>query len=430
MKSQIQDFFQQIELLSEKQGHFPRFICDSRDIKPGDCFIAFKGERVDGHDFIEEAFKKGAILAICSENKVSKTSKHFVCQDPLNFIKQAACYQLEKIKPTIIGITGSCGKTTTRHFLLSLLEKSQAVFATPGNFNSQIGIPMALLGLRAEHRIAIIEMGMSHKGDILKLVDWIKLDYAIITSIGLSHAINFEDKDIGIAKAKGEILKSFPYSFFNEQTSKYEPFSHFTNRTLVYTDQIFQKEEGTFFQIGNQIKGPFILNLKAPHLLENLHLTLACIYKMGMSDHDIHQALKGLRTEEKRMEERLINQIEFIDDSYNASPASMKAAINYLKTKQSKRKIAVIGSMKELGDVSEKEHLKLLEFLKTGVDQVYFLGEETFKLYKLLGSKGEFFDSLNLLENKLKSYLQPGDSVLIKGSHSTGLHSLLNSLSN
>ena len=149
-----------------------------------------------------------------------------------------------------------------------------------------------------------------------------------------------------------------------------------------------------------------------------------------MCDDDIHQALKGLKTEEKRMEERVINQVEFIDDSYNASPASMKAAINYLKTKQAKRKIAVIGSMKELGDVCEQEHLKLFEFLKTGVDQVYFLGEETFKLYKLLGSKGEFFDSLNLLENKLKSYLQPHDSVLIKGSHSTGLHSLLNSLSN
>jgi UDP-N-acetylmuramoyl-tripeptide--D-alanyl-D-alanine ligase len=251
---------------------------------------------------------------------------------------------------------------------------------------------------------------------------------AIITSIGLSHAINFDDKELGIAKAKGEILKDQPFSFFNENTASYEPFSSYTHRSIIHTDQINQTPLGFAFTLDGVQKGPFILGLQAPHLIQNLHLALACAYKLGLGDEKILKALKHLKTEPQRMTETLINEIEFIDDSYNASPNSMVAAINYLKNKDSKRKVAIIGAMKELGSSSEKEHLALALSLNDKIDLVYCLGEETKKLAEELGSKAILASSLESLQKSLQEVLKPGDSVLIKGSHSTGLHTLLKSL--
>ena len=191
------------QLCKRLEGLEPRFICDSREVLPGDIFVALKGERVDGHEFVDQALAKGAFLALV---KQGQGEGRFVCHDPLEFINKLAQRNLKVYQPKVVGITGSCGKTTTKKFLDEVLNTSFGVFSTPGNYNSQIGLPLALCSLRPQHKIAILEMGMSCAGDIAKLMSWIKVDLAIITSIGLSHAENFKDLDQGIAKAKAVLI--------------------------------------------------------------------------------------------------------------------------------------------------------------------------------------------------------------------------------
>jgi UDP-N-acetylmuramoyl-tripeptide--D-alanyl-D-alanine ligase len=414
-----------IETLCKKlEGLEPRFICDSRQIVPGDVFVALKGERVDGHEFVEQALDKGAVLALVKEGE---GKGRFVCHDPFEFIQKLAQRNLETYQPKIIGITGSCGKTTTKRFLQEVLNTSFSVFATPGNFNSQIGLPLALCSLKPEHEIAILEMGMSRAGDIAKLTSWIKVDIALITSIGLSHAENFKDLDQGIARAKAEILNNHPIAFFNERTEKYPPFQKAYRKHVLQTDEIKKCEMGYLFKMGHEWKGPFAIQLQVPCLLENMHLVLACAYFLGMSDEAVALALGKLTPEKQRLSHHRIQGIDFIDDSYNASPSSMKEAISYLKSCSGERKIAVLGSMKELGEVCEKEHLALVDPLSSQIDHVLCLGKEMKPVAEMLGPKASFFSTLLDLQRALKTGLRSGDRVLIKGSHSTGLHALLDS---
>jgi UDP-N-acetylmuramoyl-tripeptide--D-alanyl-D-alanine ligase len=330
--------------------------------------------------------------------------------------------------PKTIGITGSCGKTTTKRFLETILSEQGPVFATFGNFNSQIGIPLALCSLHEMQKTAIIEMGMSHAGDIKKLVDWIYLDFAIITSIGLSHAENFVDKDHGIAKAKAEILTHNPLGFFNEKTNLYQPFQTIACKQILKTTEISVSDQGVSFKIFDEVKGPFKTNIQASHLLENLHLALACSYKLGLCNEKIQAALLKLDVEPQRMQELKKQNIDFIDDSYNASPSSMREAVYYLKSKKAKRKIAVIGAMKELGLLSLKEHDHLGDLLIQDVDFVYLLGDETAIISEKIPQRSKHFSKLDDLKTDLESFLQEGDLVLVKGSHSTHLHTLVNSI--
>lgn len=428
MQTQIVKFLEKIDEIAKKQGFYPRFVCDSRQIQKGYVFVALKGERTDGHLFVDDALLKGASLCLIEENCDKQGSCLFKVLDVLEFIKQLAIFKVSAFKPKIIGITGSCGKTSTKNFLKTILEAKFSVFATFGNFNSQIGVPLSLLSLQKHHQIAIIEMGMSHKGDIEKLCQFVRLDYAIISSIGLAHAENFADKDLGIAKAKGEILLHQPKAFYNEKTAGYEPFSSYVNKHVTMNGGIYIREKGVEFFLNNQWMGPFDLVVDARHLLENIHLALALAFELGMTQQELIAASKAIQTEKGRLHIFKKDQITFIDDSYNASPTSMKAAINYLKQYQGQRKIALIGAMRELGDISEKEHLALQDYLDDGVDYIYFIGDETLCLHEKMKDKSLFLDNLQDLIQHLKCFLKTDDVVLIKGSHSTNLHTLLGML--
>lgn len=428
MQTQIDDFLDRVHSLAQNLGYYPRFVCDSRQIQKGFVFVAFKGEHTDGHYFAQEAIDKGASFCLVEDSYSLEGAHFFKVQDVLEFIKQVVSYKIIKYRPITIGITGSCGKTSTKYYLSKILEKKFDVFATFGNFNSQIGLPLALLSLEKKHQVAVIEMGMSHLGDITKLCEFIPLDYAIITSIGLAHAENFEDQDIGIARAKGEILSNQPKAFFNEKTNQYLPFSLYQNKVVLETANIEKTEKGVSFLVSNEFIGPCRLHIDADHLIQNLHLAIGLAYELGLTNQEIINATKELKAEKGRLEIVRKKGVFFIDDSYNASPSSMKSAITYLKQQTGKRKIALIGAMRELGSISEKQHLALYDDLKEGIDYVFFIGEETWPIYEKLKHKSQFAKNLDQLIDWVEKFLNHDDVVLIKGSHSTRLYTVLDSL--
>lgn len=423
MKQNLNHYFQTLSSLQLDLDKI-RYVADSRLVQKGDVFVALKGENTDGHFFVNQAFEKGASLAIVKSDYSQISEKIFRVEDPYAFLRELASYKLKTYKPTTIGITGSCGKTTTKHFLEAILKAKFSVFSTPGNYNSQIGLPLALASLKKDQNIAVLEMGMSHMGDILKLREWIDLDYAIVTSIGLAHAENFHDQDIGISKAKAEILKGNPKAFFNQKTAEYEVFQAASNYKILSTKEINIDQNGVSFCVDQKWLGPFKTTIDAPYLLENLHLAIALAISLGMTQEEIQKGLSYILPFEKRLSTKKIQNIEFIDDSYNASPTSMRGAITYLKQKNAKRKIAIIGSMRELGVVSLREHLQLASDLKEGIDLVICIGEETKPIVEALKEKAFFMQNLSDIIACLDSELKEGDLVLIKGSHSTKLYEL------
>jgi UDP-N-acetylmuramoyl-tripeptide--D-alanyl-D-alanine ligase len=428
MQSKVEEFFAIFEKIASTCQFLPRCHADSRDIQKGDVFFALKGKHTDGHFFIKQAVEKGASLCIVEKLCDECRDLCFEVESVTDFLKQVANYRLKQIKPYLIGITGSCGKTTTKHFLYSLLKNKKQTFATFGNFNSQLGIPLCLISMPKSTEVAIIEMGMSQAGDIAKLREWIDLDMSITVSIGLAHVENFKDKQEGIARAKAEIMQRCPVNIFNEYTACFEPYRNLATPYLVETKAINVDCEGVYFTLAQKKYGPFFLQIQATHILENLHLVLAALNHLGFSPDDFKQQLQMLSPEKGRLDKHHLRGAQFIDDSYNASPTSMQSSLQYFQTLNATRKLAVIGSMRELGDECQKEHLKLYPFLNSGIEHIFFIGEETLELCERLKEKSSFYKSLEDLLISLKEKLKVEDLVLIKGSHSTGLHTLISKL--
>jgi len=427
MNDNLRNFLTLLNELQEKNKDMPfEFLADSRKIKQGDVFVALEGEKTDGHLFINQALDQGAALVLASKKQGIESEKIFYSENPLKLLKMVCEEFFKKHKPIIIGITGSCGKTSTKAILYHLLKHSFPTFVTKGNANSQIGLPLALMDLKPQHKLAVLEIGMSHKGEILRQVDWIPLNFAIITSIGLSHVENFTDGIYGIAKAKGEILEKNPdvLAFYNDHTNEFEPFKSYPKKQILLKEDIWVEGQNVFFHIKGKSLGPYPISHLPIHMLENLHLALACAIHLGASEENLYDAICEIKGEDKRLEVKKINQMIFVDDSYNASPSSMEGAINYIKKLHSKRKLAVIGSMKELGEFSKNAHIKLAHQLNTSCDKVYCIGEETLDFEPVLKDKMLHFKVLDELKNKLLSELENEDLVLIKGSHSTGLFEL------
>lgn len=424
---ELENFLILLNKLQEKNKDLSfEFLADSRKIKKGDVFVALVGEKTDGHFFINDALLKGASLVIAQKKQEGFSDKIFYTADPIGLIKKVCMRRIKEYHPLLIGITGSCGKTSTKAILYQLLKKAFPVFVTKGNANSQIGLPLALMDLRQEHKIAILEIGMSQQHEILKQVEWIPLEMAIITSIGLSHVENFKDGIVGIAKAKGEILakNKSVQAFFNDDTLQYEPFLSYLFKNVYPKKDILIENDRVLFNIDQNTYGPYPIGHFSQHMLENLHLALACALKIGVDPSLLKEAILELKGEEKRLEIKTIENITFIDDSYNASPSSMQGALHFIQKQQAKRKIACIGSMKELGEFSKQKHQELAVFLNEVCHRVFCIGKETLDFKPILQDKMAYFEDLETLKKAVVEEMQPEDLVLLKGSHSTGLFQL------
>lgn len=393
-------------------GHLiKRFCVDSRSILPGDLYVALPGQKVHGEDFVQEALDKGAALALVSKGYLGKKSKDLICvENVLETLQMLAKDVFEKARPKfVIAITGSLGKTTTKEFIASLLEEHFTVFKSPGNANSQVGLPLSILNGFDHQEVAVLEMGMTHPGQIKKLVEIAPPDIALITKVALVHAENFSSLD-DIIETKGEIFwhPSTQVGIFPAELKGY-----CFSGTCV-------KE--TFSLEDLQFSPPF----SEPHLLHNL----AAAQKVALTvKPDMHLQFEKLTLPDMRMQKIKKKGVLFINDAYNAAPDSMIAALKSLPAPDlGKKRIAILGQMRELGRFSEECHRKVGIEALSCVDALICYGEECRPMVEAWETSEKpfwLFHEHAPIVDCLKSFVESGDVVLLKGSNSTKMWTIL-----
>ncbi len=417
------------------------FAVDSRKIVPGSLFFALKGERVDGHDFLEEARDKGAICAVVDRDYkgvVEGLDLIFV-DHVLSSLQGLARLKMLEQKTRCIGITGSVGKTTTKEFMATLLEGSFRIEKTPGNENSQVGVPLSILHTQGEPEIFIAEMGMSQKGEIASLVSMIPPEIALVTQVSLAHALYFPKGLEEVAEAKGEILSHFSTKkvFLHTQVSPFSAFARRENPSMTFYGKEAEGVDAGVIFTGNGYKirtqegitREFILPFTAKHLVDNFLGAALVARELGISWEDIFSRAERLKAYKMRFEKVEKEGVTYINDSYNANPASMKAALeNIPKPEAGGRIIAALGHMGELGIFSTEAHKEIGTIASLYADLLFCIGDDTSYMresFERSGKKALQFSCFQEFKDALKKEIRQKDVVLIKASNSLKLWRVL-----
>lgn len=400
---------------------------DTRNLKKGDLFIALKGERYDGHWFLRDAFEKGAIGAIISENFDYKEGILIKVKDTLIALGDICKnYREKKLKNMhVIGITGSDGKTTTKEIVKNIISSKFKTIGTIGNFNNQIGLPLSILQAKGDTEFGVFEMGMNKKGEIDYLSKICQPNSCIITNIGVAH-IGFFKKREEIAEAKSEIFKNLtgPKNvFLNRDSDLYWYLKkRAKSKNLVSVGvkknsdlKGFFIEEGIDFFIFEVEGKKYKMNFWNTSFVYSGLFGIAIGKKFGIEGKFVENVLEELKPLKGRGEITK-NEIFIIDESYNSNPYSLKNSLLCFERKNFERKIAVLGDMAELGKFSNFYHNyigKLLRNLK--IDIVLTFGEKS-KIISDASKKGLHFYEIENLKNYLKKIIKKNDAIFIKGS--------------
>jgi UDP-N-acetylmuramoyl-tripeptide--D-alanyl-D-alanine ligase len=368
-----------------------RVSIDSRDVDENTLFFAIKGERFDGHDFIEDVAKKG-VGAIVSHKEVSVDVPVIYVKDTKEALLQLASFYRHSIKDLIvIGLTGSVGKTTTKEMTACVMAQKYKTLKTEGNFNNEIGMPRTIFRLDDSFQCAVLEMGMDGFGQISDLTNSAHPDCAIITNIGVSHIEILGSRD-GILQAKLEILEGLKKGspvFLNGDDDKLGKvklddykviFFGIDNKNCdVIAENIEEKDFTTeFIAIKGDIKQKITIPTVGVHNVYNALVSFAVGLEYGISPENIAKGLKNYTPSGMRQRIKEVKGITFIEDCYNASPDSQKAGLNCLCKIAKGRKIAVLGDMLEMGSFSEQAHRMVGEYAANcGVDVLYTVGKES-----------------------------------------------------
>lgn len=419
-----------------------KFCVDSRSVSGGELFFALKGERTDGHHFLHEVSLKGALAAVVSHDYRGEAyGMHLLhVPDPLYSLQELAKSVLESSSARIVAITGSLGKTSIKEFTKHLLSTKYRVAASPGNSNSQVGVPLAILNnFVGNEEVFVIEMGMTLPGHIARLVQIAPPEVAVLTHVALVHACNFESIE-EIAWTKAEIF-SHPdtqLAILNRDISNYADIcqmgsSRKISFSLHHFDADYYLEDAQFYLLhANLEKEEIRLNaipVPGKHNAQNLLAAIAVARHFNVSWEEINAAISSLVLPDRRLRFVKYRDILFLNDSYNAAEVSVKAALETLPQPEGKgRKIAVLGSMLELGKFSHDCHQRVGEFALEHVECMYCLGEECLpicEVWKKAGRSVQFFKDRADLVASLRNDLQASDVVLLKGSRSKELWKVL-----
>ncbi|MBE6453675.1 MAG: UDP-N-acetylmuramoyl-tripeptide--D-alanyl-D-alanine ligase [Alphaproteobacteria bacterium] len=395
-------------------------VTDSRKVKKGDLFIAIKGENFDGHNFVQQVLENGAALVIVDhEIEGVVKEQQIVVKNTLQAYGQIGAYNRSLFKGIVIGLTGSAGKTTTKEEIKFALSQFGKVYATEGNHNNNVGVPITLCNIDMTADFAIIEMGMSAKGEIEELVSYVKPDVAIITNVYPMH-IEFFDNFEGIAEAKAEIFKSLKKggtAVINEDTN----FADVLEKRAIENGAKVVK-----FGKNNHPNVELKLSDEGEHNFYNAWCVLTLIEALGLDIQKTAQRLKDFKALAGRgakHELKLPNGgiYTLIDDSYSGQPEAMKIAIETLaKNKHNGRKIVVLGKMAELGNTSKARHVEIGKTVNaTDIDVVIGVCPEMKDMLAQVDDSKEkyYFDNKDGLEDfLLNKCLQNNDIVLIKGA--------------
>lgn len=410
---------------------------DNRKLEPGALFVPLVGERVDAHRFIAAAFEAGAAAVFTQEHDSMQSPKACIrVADTQHALQKLAAFYRNQFHIPVIGITGSVGKTSTKEMVASVLSVGKNVLKTAGNFNSQIGLPLTMFRIGPEHEAAVIEMGMSNFGEMARLSAIARPQRAIVTNIGISHIEHLKTQE-NIRSEKLHIA-----DYFDENGVLYlngdDPLLWELKGKTGHREVFFGLGEGcgcracdvqsdgerTFFHL-NSPQGELLeIPVIGQHNVANALAAIAVAMDLGYEMEQIRQGLLEYQGIAMRQQIHRLPQISVIDDSYNASPDSAKSGVNVLTGLKSKRRVAVLADMLELGKESEQAHYNLGGYAaKAGVDLVAAVGEEARRIAQGArdgGAQAEHFENNRQVEAYLESMLQPGDAVLVKGSR--GMH--------
>lgn len=417
---------------------------DTRELKPGQLFIALKGDLYDAHDFIHLAVEKNAAAIIVSKPVDTKKIPTLVISDTRLALGKIAAYVREQYQIPIIGITGSCGKTTTKAMLASILNQMAPALSPQKSFNNDVGVPLTLLKLSPEYQYAVIEMGANHPGEIAYLSTIAKQTVAVITNVAPAHLAGFGSIE-GVARAKGEIYEGLPstgQAIINKDDNFAQQWLNHLNSQSVITFGIKNKADvmASNIQLDSDGKPNFDVSypggkvkIQLPvlgmHNVMNALAAIAAAYAVGASSEAIKIGLANFEPVSKRLiRYKGRGGSLIIDDTYNANPLSVKAALEILGHGKGE-KIFVFGDMGELGQEEEQHHVAVGENARRlGIDKLYACGRLTKLTVDAFGENGFYYPDQASLIAALKPELHDQAVVLIKGSRSSKMENIVQAL--
>ena len=415
---------------------------DSRTVTPGCLFAAIPGERVDGHDFIASSLEKGAACALCQRVPEGVAGNLIVVPDTVVALQAAAGFYRAQFDIPVLGVTGSVGKTTAKEMTASVLGEHYRVHKTAGNFNNDLGVPLTLFGLNETHQAAVVEMGVSHPGDMQRLAEMVRPTMALYTVIGHAH-LEFLKSREGILAEKTVMNRYLPadgYVLYNGDDDLLVTMKD-RQRTLSFgmgahcdvraEDVALEPDGSTRCTV---VLGPRRIDIRVPAYGE--HMVYAALegaavgFVLGLSDEEIIRGIERYEPVGRRARRIRTGRITIIDDCYNANPTSVASAIRSL-SRCVGRKVCILGDMLELGEDAASLHIQIGELARAcGIDLVLTTGSLSEKLAGGAGHKGRWFESREALIAALPGILRRGDTVLVKASRSMCFEEITAALEN
>jgi len=426
---------------------------DSRTIGAGDLFFAVRGERVDGHDYVEMALRDGAVAAVVSMRwlkpaLVEEARLLRVPESESDCVRHSMQTLAREVRREwggrVIGVTGSAGKTTTKECVAAVLATNFKVLKTEGNYNNHFGLPLTLLRLEPEHEVAVLEMGMNHAGEIRALAKIAEPNWAVVSNVGPVHLEFFEDGIEGIARAKYELVEALPtdgIAFLNADDERVREFGRgMGERAVLYGTsetaavRAVQIDDhgvrGTEFELvagTRSMLWPMILRMPGRHNVMNALAAYAVGSRSGVDPLDAVGALESMRPTEKRGNLVEWHGAEIVNDTYNSNPKALEGMVEALRKTEAKRRIVVAGEMLELGSEGARLHEACGEAM-VGMDVVVGvrgLAQELAGGAQSVGVRAEFVETTEQAGEWLRKNLREGDVVLLKASRGVKLERAL-----
>lgn len=419
---------------------------DSRKLQPGDLFLALRGEKFDAHTFVGRAAEQGAAGVVGEEAPENLPADFGVIlvADTLAALQQIAAHYRATLPLKVVAITGSNGKTSTKDFTAAVLSERFRVIKTEGNFNNHIGLPLTMLSAKSSDQIGVFEIGMNHPGEVAPLAKLARPDAGVITNIGVAH-IEFMKTREAIALEKGMLAEEIgvaghvvlagddDYSASIAQRTKAQVVFAGIDNGQVRASDIRTENDGSHFTLrASGQSAPARLAVPGRHMIRNALLAVAVGSIFGLSLEECAAGLAKVQLTKGRLEQKFIRGIRVLDDSYNANPDSMLAALRTL-AEMPGRRIAVLGQMNELGGESERGHREVGEAAaREKIDCVITVGAIAAKIAETAARHGvkQTFEAVSTGEAaaRLREMAREGDTVLIKGSRSARLETIVEEL--
>ncbi|MSO79174.1 MAG: UDP-N-acetylmuramoyl-tripeptide--D-alanyl-D-alanine ligase [Acidimicrobiia bacterium] len=423
---------------------------DSRVLLPGAGFVALRGER-DGHDFVADAFARGASLAVTAVRfEASMPGATLVCvDDTMQALTDMAHLARSRVRDaTVVGITGSAGKTATKDLTAAALGRTRRVHASPSSFNNEAGVPLTLIGAPDDVEVVVVEMGARFNGNIADLAVIAQPQVGVITHIGMAHAEHLGGRT-GIARVKGELLEALPANGLAVLNAECDATDALARRTAARVIRVGRSATSDVRAVDVTLDGelhlsfvlesawgtaPVVLGLRGEHQVENALEAAAVALELGVPLDDVAAGLAEARTATRRMDlVRTAGGVLVINDAYNSSPTSAAAAVRSLASLDVPgRRIAVLGEMLEIGDASDAEHEAIGALAAaSGIDVLIAVGRQSERF--AAGASGSRVSVLTVADRDealeaVMREVQSGDAVLVKASRAVGLERVAESL--